>query len=577
MKTLPFARAIAIALVASLYVNAAPTPVRAQALEAPRLVVFISIDQMRGDYITRYGHKWTKGLRRLVDDGALFVQSAYPYFNTVTCAGHATMGTGAFPSTHGMVLNAWWDRQAGKTVACTDDPNVSPINYGKAADPKAIGNSAHLLKTSTFADELRTQAGRAPHVVTLSMKPRSAINLAGHAGDVVLWYGGAEAGWQSSTAFAAGKVPFVEQYIAKHPIEHDFATPWTKAMPENAYLFDDNGSGEQPTDGWTPTFPHPIRLDPTDKGSATRWQATPYPDAYLGQLAAAAIDEFKLGQVPGTDYLGVSFSQLDAVGHPFGPRSHEVQDVLYRLDKVIGDLLSAIDTKVGAGRYVVALTGDHGVASVPEQMKALKIDAGRVNLKAVQTAVEETLTTKYGAAPNGKYVAYVAYTDLYFAPGVMDKLKGDPATLQAVIEVIERTEGIARVVPSYKLLDVLPADDRLMHAARLSYVPDRSGDLFLMPKPYWLMSSAGTTHGTGYGYDQRVPVLLFGAGIKTGKYWGPASPADLSPTLAALCGVTMARPDGRVLSEALAASMSAATTTARQGGSGSRQTGAGSR
>ena len=115
-------------------------------------------------------------------------------------------------------------------------------------------------------------------------------------------------------------------------------------------------------------------------------------------------------------------------------------------------------------------------------------------------------------------------------------------------------EGVLRVIPSHTLPEVHGTDDRLVRAARLSYVPDRSGDLFIMPKPYWLMSSAGTTHGTGYFYDERVPVLLFGAGIKPGKYWGTASPADLAPTLAALCGVTMARPDGRVLSEALAAS-----------------------
>jgi predicted AlkP superfamily pyrophosphatase or phosphodiesterase len=555
----------------------------------PRLVVFISIDQMRGDYITRYGEHWTGGLRRLVDEGALFVQSAYPYFNTVTCAGHATMGTGSFPSTHGMVLNAWYDRTTGKSVTCTDDASVSLVKYGSgptaapvkppapapshgaatpgpvsgaAAVATEVGHSARLLRTNTFADELRLQAGRPPRIVTLSMKPRSAINLAGHKGDIVLWFGGGTAGWTSSTAFGEGKNKFVEEYIAKNPVAADFATPWTKAMPAGDYLFEDDGAGEKPGDGWTGTFPHPIRLDPADKGSATRWAASPFADAYLGKFAAAAVDELKLGQTPGIDYLGVSFSMLDAVGHAFGPRSHEVQDTLYRLDKTIGALLTALDAKVGAGRYVVALTGDHGVAPIPEQMKAMGVEAGRVDLKAVTASVEDVLVKRWGAAKDGsKYVAHVAYTDLYFAPGVVDRLKAEPAVMKEVLDTMERVDGVLRVVPSYTLPEVHGTDDRLVRAARLSYMPDRSGDLFIMPKPYWLMSSAGTTHGTGYFYDERVPVLLFGAGIKAGKYWGAASPADLAPTLAALTGITMARPDGRVLSEALAATVTSQPPT----------------
>ena len=316
------------------------------------------------------------------------------------------------------------------------------------------------------------------------MKPRSAINLAGHKGDVVLWFGGGASGWTSSTAFGEGKNAFVESFIAKNPIARDFTTPWTKVMPEGNYLFEDDGAGEKPGDGWTATFPHPIRLDPSDKGSATRWAASPFADDYLGRFATAAIDEFKLGQTPGIDYLAVSFSMLDAVGHAFGPRSHEVQDTLVRLDKTIGDLLAALDAKVGAGRYVVALTGDHGVAPIPEQMKAMGVEAGRVDLRAVTASVEDVLVKRWGAAKDGsKYVAHVAYTDLYFAPGVVDRLKAEPATMKEVIDTMERVEGVLRVIPSHTLPEVHGTDDRLVRAARLSYMPDRSGDLFIMPKP----------------------------------------------------------------------------------------------
>jgi predicted AlkP superfamily pyrophosphatase or phosphodiesterase len=515
-----------------------------QAQEPPRLVLFISIDQMRSDYIDKYGPHWTSGLRRLTGEGARFVQAAYPYLNTVTCAGHATMSTGAFPSTHGMVLNAWWDRSASKDVACTDDDSVQAISYHNPG-AKLGGNSAGLLRTHTFADELRGQAPRPPHIVSVSMKPRSAIMLAGRRGDAVIWFESA-GGFTTSTAFTATPTPFVEAFVKANP--RDLDGEWTKLLPEGDYLDADDAEGEQPPAGWTKTFPHAIRSKIADGKEAINWTSTPRADAYLARFALSAVDALQMGKTPGTDYLAISFSTLDSVGHAFGPRSHEVQDVLLRLDRTIGELLDGLDKKVGAGRYVVALTGDHGVAPVPEQAARLGLDAGRVDLRAVAAKVETLLASKYGP---GKYVSRVAYTDLYFAPGIFDKLRGDEATMRDLLDTIGGVPGIARVLRSDHLMDPEASDDPVVRAARLSQFPGRSGDLILVPKAYWLMSTGTTTHGTYYGYDQHVPVVLYGAGVRPGRYWQAASPADIAPTLAALCGITMARTDGRVLSEAL--------------------------
>jgi Type I phosphodiesterase / nucleotide pyrophosphatase len=515
-----------------------------QAQEPPRLVLFISIDQMRSDYIDKYGSHWTSGLRRLTGEGARFVQAAYPYLNTVTCAGHATMSTGTFPSTHGMVLNAWWDRGLGRDVACTDDAAVQAISY-HTAGTKAGGNSAALLRTHTFADELRGQAPRPPHIVTVSMKPRSSIMLAGRRGDAVIWFE-APGGFTTSTAFTDKATPFVEAFVKANPLDMD--GEWTKLLPESDYLDADDAEGEQAPNGWTKTFPHPLRVKTADGREVSNWPSTPRADAYLARFALAAVDALKMGSTPGTDYLAISFSTLDSVGHHFGPRSHEVQDVLFRLDRAIGELLDGLDKKVGAGRYVVALTGDHGVAPVPEQAARLGLDAGRVDLRSVAAKVETLLASKFGA---GKYVSRVAYTDLYFAPGVFDKLRADEPVMREVLEAIGSVPGIARVLRSDHLMDPEASDDPVVRAARLSQFPGRSGDLILVPKAYWLMSTGTTTHGTYYGYDQHVPVVLYGAGVRPGRYWQAASPADIAPTLAALCGITMARADGRVLSEAL--------------------------
>jgi predicted AlkP superfamily pyrophosphatase or phosphodiesterase len=533
--------------------------VRPALADPPKLVVIIAVDQMRGDYIDRYQGMWTRGLRRLVDEGALFTQAAYPYFTTVTCAGHATIGTGTFPMTHGQIQNGWFERETGKDVACTDDLTVKQISYGSQDAARVGGNSGAKMLAPTFADELRAQALRTPRVVSLSMKPRSAIGLAGHAGDVVLWYDTGK-GWATSTAYADNKNPLVQQFLDANPIARDLGTPWTRLLPESAYFYDDNGLKEAPAQGWTATFPHAFLMPagaPPDDAAYERWENSPFADVYLEHMAVALMEGMKLGQGPGTDVLAIGFSSLDRIGHPFGPRSHEVQDTLVRLDRTIGDLLTALDTRVGRGKYVLALSADHGVSVIPEQMAQLHVDAGRIDGPSLTTKVTQALAAKLGA---GKLLEKITSPYVYLAPGVYDRLKAKPEAMQAVIDALTSSPGIARVLTRDQLERGVETDDAIIRAARLSYHSARSGDLLIVSKPYWQTGSGGSTHGTPYRYDQRVPVLFFGAGIKPGKYTTTASPADIAPTLAALTGVTLSRPDGRVLGDALAA---AATSSSR--------------
>jgi predicted AlkP superfamily pyrophosphatase or phosphodiesterase len=280
------------------------------------------------------------------------------------------------------------------------------------------------------------------------------------------------------------------------------------------------------------------------------WEQTPLADAYLARMASAAAREFKLGQGSGTDFLGISFSTLDVVGHAFGPKSHEVQDVLAQLDVTLGKLLDDLDRTVGRDRYVVAVTGDHGVAPIPEQMAADGIEAGRISGAEIRRRVDAALAPALGAGP---HVDALIYTDLYFKPGVWTYLLEHPATMTAVVDAIEGTPGVLRVLKGDDIAAVRLGVDQLAQTALFSYVPDRSGDLMIVPKPYYQNSTLGTTHGTGYRYDARVPVVLAGAGIKPGEHATPASPADIAPTLAYLTGITLPRPDGHVLQEALQA------------------------
>jgi arylsulfatase A-like enzyme len=262
----------------------------------------------------------------------------------------------------------------------------------------------------------------------------------------------------------------------------------------------------------------------------------------------AAVDELKLGREH-LDYLAVSFSEVDTTGHAFGPDSHEIQDVLLRLDRSIGELLDHLDAKVGKGRYVVALTGDHGVAPLPERRKSQGEDAGRVNVKPLAIELDAALSARWG---KGTYVSRILYTDIYFAPGIYARLEKDAAAMAEVIGIIERTPGVAKAFRTDQITAApAPGDDPALVALRYSRVPDRTGDIFLVPRPFWLLTANGTTHGTPHAYDREVPVVLFGAGIKTGHYGEPTSPVDIVPTLAALAGVHMPKTDGRVLREAL--------------------------
>ena len=524
--------------------RAAPQPAR---VTPPKLVVMLVVDQLWADYLDQFKPHWTAGFRRLIDRGAWFRNAAYPYLNTVTCVGHSTISTGALPDTHGMILNGWWDRDLKKLVACTEDPASPIISYGA---PAAGGESAHRLLVPTFTDELRAQKNSGPRIVTFSIKARSAIALAGHLANAATWFVDTGA-WATSAAYPGAPAPFVKNFIEANPVEKDFGASWTKILRDDAYAYTDDAEGERPPLGWSRTFPHVLTGggDKPDGIFYSQWEESPFADVYLRKLAEASIDALHLGHGEATDYLGVSFSATDAVGHGFGPRSHEIQDVLFRLDRTIGELFDHLDKSVGADRYVVALSSDHGIAPIPEQLMQEGRDAGRIDTNVVTTRVEQTLNAALGP---GKYVSTAVYTDLYFEPGVYATLLSKPQVLKSVMDTIRGVPGILRVLRGDELALRRTSKDPIERAASLSYFSGRSGDLIVVPKPYWILSmTAATTHGSGNEYDQHVPVILMGANVKAGSYSQSATPGDIAPTLAALCGIALPKAQGRVLREAL--------------------------
>ena len=533
----------------------------------PKLVVLLVVDQMRGDYVDNFQGQWNGGLKRLVKEGAWFREAAFPYAATETCVGHSTISTGALPTTHGMVANAWWERDSQKMVTCTFDPSVSNTAYGGGA-AIAGGDSAWRMRVPAYAEELRFQSGGATRIVSLSLKARAAITMAGHKGDAVTWF--ENGSWTTSSAY--GTMPFVENFAKTNPVKADYGKTWALSLPESTYFYDEKATGAVAPGGWDLTFPHPLRGNPDssepDSAFYLQWATSPYADTYLTKMAENAVDQLGLGKSGGTDFLGVSYSSVDYVGHAFGPHSWEIQDVLVRLDKDLAELFAHLDAKVGRGNYVVALSADHGVVPAPEDMQKTGADAGVLHLPEIQAKIEKALEPFNYTKPA---VAPVASSDVYFSTGIYERLKTDPPAMRAVLDGIRSVPGVAEVYRAEELADRPATQSPIRRAEAASYFAGRSGDLMIVPKPYWLVSGGsagkprdyGTGHGTPYLYDQRVPVLLMGWGIEHSEFFGQVTPADIAPTLAALTGVTLSSLDGRVLAEALLGSAKAKAPVAK--------------
>ncbi len=523
----------------------------------PKLVVILVVDQMRGDYVDKFRGQWTGGLKRLVDEGAWFRDAAYPYAATETCVGHATISTGSFPASHGMVSNEWWDRAQQKETSCTSDPKIKSIRYGGATTDG--GDNVNKMLVPAFADELKYQSITPTRIVTFSLKARAAITLAGHQGDAVSWFDTAQGLWMTSSAYPVA--PFVEEYAKSHPVSGDYGKTWAPLLPDSAYFYDHTAFGVVPPDGYGPSLPHLLHgkdgATAPDASFYLQWEVSPYSQTYLADLAANAVDKLHLGNGSGTDFLGVSFSSLDYVAHAFGPRSWEVQDELARLDRDLATFFAHLDKSVGRENYVVAFSADHGGAPIPEDLQKTGIDSGWLSLAEIHEVADRALEAFDLPKPA---VADVGGSEVYFKPGVYEKILANPAALNAVRSAVENIPGVATVYLAGELEDRPATQDPIRRAEAAGFFPARSGDLVVVPKPYWPWDYSkpkgvrhyATTHGSPYYYDQRVPVIFMGDGIQPGQYHAEATPADIAPTLAELCDITLLSRDGHVLADALA-------------------------
>ena len=513
-----------IRVILSFLITSALWAAPPEAPRKPRLVVAVIIDQFRYDYLLRFRSEYHAGLARLLDRAAVFTDAHYLHAATVTAVGHSTFLSGAPPSVSGIIGNEWYDRGAGRTVTSVFDPETKLVG----GIPNAPGSSPRRLLVSTVPDEVKMQ-GLESRTIGISIKDRSAILPAGHMADAAYWYDTDSSSWVTSTYYRGDLPEWVKKVNSEHPARRFVGARWLPfdAKDESAPPFCTMVAG-------------------TDVRYCGNLEATPWGNEMIEELAERAMVSENLGHHPGIDFLTVSFSSNDYVGHAVGPDDPAVRDISIRTDVLLGKLFDFVEQQAGAGNTLIVLSADHGVAPVPEVNSARKMPGGRLDRDALNRTITEALTKRFGP---GAWL--VPGSPAYLNLKLVSSLKLNLAEVEHVAAAAAAgVDHIARVYTAQDLASGAVQQDAISRAFTLSFYGPRSGDLFILQEPYYLFESTGTSHGTPYTYDTHVPVLFWGPGIKPGTYSGSIAVNDIAPTLAALLGTTEPSGSiGRVLRE----------------------------
>ena len=494
----------------------------------PKLVLAIVIDQFRYDYLLRFRSDYHSGFARLLEKGAVFTDAHYMHAATVTAVGHGTFLTGATPSISGIIANEWYDRESGQTVTSVSDPATKLVG----GNTDRAGSSPRRLLVSTVGDELKIQRGES-RVIGISIKDRSAILPAGHMADGAYWYDDHANAWVTSSYYRGELPDWAKKLNQEQPAARYAGAKW---LP-----FDAKGDSAKPFCSMT-------------KDTGVRFcgsiEATPWGNEMIEEFAERALEGENLGHHASTDVLAVSFSSNDYVGHAVGPDDPAVRDISIRTDRLLGKLFDAIDGRIGAGNTLVILTADHGVAPVPEVNQARKMPGGRLNGGELTAKITDALTKRFGP---GKWLLASSGGMLYFNQDLIRAQKLDPAEVELVAaEAGLEQHHITRVYTRSQLVDGAVQHDEISRAFSVGFFGQRSGDLFVLQEPYYLFEATGTSHGTPYDYDNHVPVIFLGPGIKPGKYSTRIAVNDIAPTLAEILNVEQPSGSiGRILSEIL--------------------------
>lgn len=502
----------------------------ASTVSRPKLVVGIVVDQMRWDYLYRYHDRYGKGgFKRLMQDGYNCQNTKISYLPSYTAPGHTCIYTGSVPALHGIVANDWVDIRSNREWYCTEDTTVKSVGGGKAG----LMSPRNML-ASTITDELRLATNFRSRVYGISIKDRGAILPAGHAANAAFWYDGESGNFITSNYYMPQLPQWLQDFNKRNISDSLMRLDWNTLYPAGSYVQStaDDNSYEGVTRGETGAiFPHKTSLAIGKSKDAIR--STPYGNTITRLMAQACISAEHLGQQGATDFLAVSFSSTDYVGHQYAPNSIEVEDTYLRFDMELEQLLCYLDQQVGKDNYTIFLTADHGGAHNATFLQDHHIPAKSVTIDKITRQLNQFLQQKYG---DSSLVNSLMNYQVYLNENAIAARKLDREALRAaIINWFRVQDGVTQVIDlEHPDKSVVPEPVKSM--VTNGYYPNRCGTIQIILDPGWYSGYAttGTTHGSWNPYDVHIPLLWYGWGIKKGETSRTTHMTDIAATMAAL-------------------------------------------
>ncbi len=527
---------------ASTQITNGQTSLNQNGISRPKLVIGIVVDQMRWDFLYRYYDRYQDngGFKQLLNQGFSCENTFIPYTPTITACGHTCIYTGSVPAINGITGNDWWDYSLSQLVYCTGDTTTKTIG----STTNAGQMSPHNLMVTTIGDELHLANNFRSKVIGIALKDRAAILPAGHSANGAYWYDDKTGDWITSSYYMNDLPKWLKELNAKKLTDQYFAKEWNTLYPLETYVQSttDNEPYEyKPFGANTKGFPY--NLSQFIGKNYSLLPVTPYGNTLTFEVAKAAIQGEQMGAGSLTDFLAISLSTPDYIGHSFGPNSVEAEDIYLRLDKDLGEFLGFLDKQVGKGNYLVFLSADHGVAQVPAFLKEHKIPAGSVSSSTISDQLNLYLKGKF---KKDKLVIGIMNYQVFLDRVLMNESRLNKADVyKEAVSFLLVQPGILKAIP-LEDLNATTLNSELKNALANGDYPSRSGDIQLIYQPQWIdgFESRGTTHGVWYPYDSHIPLVWFGWNIQPGKTNRQVYMTDIAPTIAAMLHIQM--PSGSV-------------------------------
>lgn len=506
--------------------------------DKPKLVIGIVIEQFRYDYIDKYWESFgEKGFKRLINEGTNCKNASYDYFFTQSAPAHATLASGTDPGVHGIVADNWYHPLRDEIIYCTSDNEVNPVGG-------SFENGLHSpvnLVPSTFGDELKLSNGGTSKVFAIGMKDHTAILAGGHSADAAYWYDDVSGSWMSSTHYLDSLPGWVNDFNSKRLPETYLGTEWTTLLNSEAYpgSLPDTNNYEHGIKGqaW---FPYDLKKMSSSGVLKKTWdyemlRKVPAANTFTCDFAIQLIEKEGLGQDDISDFLSVSFSATDEIGHNFGPGSLEMADAIVRLDRDLGHFLDYVTQAVGKKNVLVYLTSAHGVAEIPELLKDKKIPSGHFKYNQALALLKSYLNVMYG---QGNWVKGYYEKQVYLNRTLIEDAKLSLTEVQDIsARFLTQFSGVAFAVSA----NVIENNDFARghyRKIRNSYDPSRSGDIILNLQPAWVENgSFVTNHNSPYEYDSHVPLIWYGWTVNRSSVTRKINMNEVAATLSSLCRI----------------------------------------